>query len=165
MGTSFFVARWQSMNRFGRSKVPKNDRGFTLPELLISLAIASLLAATAAISMLSQRTKAQYAAVTLTLDAVAKEAIAYHHEKGEFPPDTNPGIAPPQLPSFYLNHIWGERRDWDNFCENGVQWAKVGSYGMDNQRDDDHTEPGGRVGELVKTGDDLFKVVAIKPCP
>lgn len=157
--------RWQHkrMRKKRRSRVA----GHTLPELLAVLVIIGILSAFGLLSMLSQRTKAQYAAVTLTLDAVAKEAIAYRHEYGEFPPDTNPGIAPLQLPSFYLNHVWGERRDWDwaIVCRNGIQWAKVGSYGMDNQRNDDFTAPSGRVGELVRTGDDVFKIVAIEPCP
>lgn len=177
MAIATYDRRWQNMNPSGRFKVQKNDRGYTLIELLLTIAIIGLLSAIAIPTYLSQRDKAKYAEIKVMLRAVYTEATIYRAEYGKYPADTQPGEVPkmpngtPAFVNFRLaeDNPFGERMDWDLLPDkaNPGQWvAKIMDTGADDRRQDDYTTAGGAPGVPYRTVDDTAIVVGEeKPAP
>lgn len=97
------------------------DRGFTLVEVLVVIAILGILANLGYQGMLYQVRRARAAAIVSDYMLVRKVVYDYYSETGEFPKDVNRGIEPPELRSRlngkvkWVNTDLGVKYDWENW--------------------------------------------------
>jgi prepilin-type N-terminal cleavage/methylation domain-containing protein len=66
----------------------RNNKGFTLIEIMVAVAIVGILAAIAITAYLDHTVKARLAEVSSAMDALAQAAMEYHATKASFPDDT-----------------------------------------------------------------------------
>ena len=102
-----------------RSRRFRNERGATLVEVLVVLAILSVLANIAIPGLIYALKRAEAAAILGDFTLVRQAVIEYYRDHGELPPDVNRGIAPPQLAAyldgkvdFKTDTYW---YDWENW--------------------------------------------------
>ena len=71
----------------------RTERGFTLVELMITIAIIGILSAIAIPTFIGFMSKGKKVEATLALDKMTKNIRVYHAEKRTLPPSTN--VMPP----------------------------------------------------------------------
>jgi type IV pilus assembly protein PilA len=72
----------------------KNQKGFTLIELMIVVAIIGILAAVAIPAFLDYMKKGKRSEAELNLNAIGKSAKTYYVEHSEYPQVATPGLTP-----------------------------------------------------------------------
>ena len=72
----------------GKRKILRSQKGFTLIELMIVVAIVGILAALAIPAYIDYTVKTKITEVTTAMDALAQSALEYHASTGEFPTAT-----------------------------------------------------------------------------
>ena len=95
--------------------------GFTIIELMIVVSIIGLLAVLAIPAMRKAHRRAQNSAFSNDMRSVANNAFEqYAIEKGDYPPDSPPGVVPPEIvPYLPKRFVWtaktpiGGQWDWD----------------------------------------------------
>lgn len=95
-------------------------RGFTLVEIMVVVAIISLLVAAAVPAMLHVKRKSLATAVGNDLRVFAAAFDAYAHEAGNWPADTDPGVMPPEMSARINAAAWqrvtaiGGKYNWES---------------------------------------------------
>jgi len=140
----------------------KNDRGFTLIEVLVTIAIASILAAIALGASLAPIRKAQRVEAFAAMRAMVFDIKEFRVNEGRYPDDVQPNVMPEGVPNFRLQPDTPNDSpfDYDKHCINGLWAVKLIWYGFDGVREDDYRQI---INENV--GDDaVILVSAIDPC-
>ena len=143
------------------------QKGFTLIELLVVLIILGIIIAIAFPVFASQVRRAREALVISYLGGLARELEAYRVEHGRFPADLQPNEA---IPGFQpwpnpvpLNP--DSSFDYDYWGVGGETCVvQVTHFGFNAQREHARHTRHGRAGEIVRTGDDIIKIVSVFSC-
>jgi prepilin-type N-terminal cleavage/methylation domain-containing protein len=107
-------------------------RGFTLVELIIILAIVSMLGLLVFFSLHKARQKAKLARVSAELSSIATAVTQYYQDNNyTYPPDADRDV-PPGLERYLASGTWPKSAwphgvyDWDNWVHPGPDPEKIG---------------------------------------
>ena len=103
----------------GMGRSLKNNRGFTLVEIMIVVAIIGLVAAIAVPAFARARKNAQVNRFIQDLRTAVDAFTMYNLENISYPPDRMPGVIPPGMEEYLRRMRWSEPTsiggywDWD----------------------------------------------------
>ena len=101
------------MMRFGTQRTRRDQRGFTLTELMITVALIGVLASIAIPSFISYQAKTRRSEAFTTLSGIATTYIAFYAEEGYYP-DMITETGQPSLPPGGLSTV---KIPWDATAE------------------------------------------------
>jgi prepilin-type N-terminal cleavage/methylation domain-containing protein len=108
-----------------RSKRTGPQDGFTLLELLIVVAVIGIIAAITIPALVKAKVKSKTAVIIMDFHTVREAAILYNSDNNTYPPDTGPGVYPPEFkdyltPKFnFANPDAIYSYDWENWTGTG----------------------------------------------
>jgi general secretion pathway protein G len=144
-----------------RIRVKSGQRGFTLMELLIVMAIIGILTSTAALVYRHSVTKAREAALKQDLYHMRECIKQYNADRGKYPPSLNSLVEAgylrtvPNDPFTGTNESWIELEYQPREEEEEDIWGSGGGYGNDNNyRDNSYDDYNNDYGSVW--GDDEY---------
>jgi|WetSurMetagenome_2_1015567.scaffolds.fasta_scaffold03073_4 prepilin-type N-terminal cleavage/methylation domain-containing protein len=103
------------------SKLTDRDAGFTLLELLIVVAVIGIIAAISVPAFLKMKTKSKTAVIITDFRTIRDAALQYNMDNNVYPPDTGPGVYPPEFKDYlsssfhFANPDPIYSYDWENW--------------------------------------------------
>ncbi|RMH12214.1 MAG: type II secretion system protein [Gemmatimonadetes bacterium] len=105
--------------RAGATDAGRRRGGFTLIETMTVLLVMSVVTRIAVPEVQEVRTRARAAAVAADFNVIHVAAENYHDDHNAWPPDTGPGVVPPELTTYLPDGFTFERAgytlDWENW--------------------------------------------------
>jgi prepilin-type N-terminal cleavage/methylation domain-containing protein len=97
----------------------ERQRGFSLVELLVVVAVIGILAAIAVPALRYAAAYARATRIVTDFNFFRTALMEYHNDSGQVPPETGPGIEPPELQEYLEGKLaWTEvgfAWDWENW--------------------------------------------------
>lgn len=104
------------------------ERGVTLVELLVVLAIVAILGGFFAVRMSTARSSAQEDSARATAASLASSVSSYYLANGCYPRDVGPGTIPGGMGP-YVGGQWPQDMDYEQWgYDIGISWRPGGSY-------------------------------------
>ncbi len=147
----------------------KNDRGYSLPELLAVMSILTILAALALPTYLNQVRKAQSKQANADIEAMKTEITEFHLKNDRYPHDVQPDTRPEGVTNFKLrpDTPGNSPYDYDHHCllvpgdTLKTRFVRIVWFGFDGIRQHNHENV-----VVQNIGDDVVVTIAQdEKCP
>lgn len=82
------------------------DHGFTLIELLAIIVVLAVLSGVAIPKYIDMAEEARATTIGANLKMIRRAMLQYRIDQGEYPPDQNGGIMPPEMDAYFSSDMW-----------------------------------------------------------
>lgn len=81
-------------------------KAFTLIEFIVIIVVLGILAGVAVPKYMDLSEQARVSAISANLKMIRRAIMQYRIDQGEYPPDQNGGIMPPEMNTYLANDVW-----------------------------------------------------------